>query len=78
LRYGTIPWVYFSEEPEKTLSAYVALYIKEEVQAEALVRNIPAFSRFLEAVSFSHGSVINITEVSREALGGTKDSRRIL
>ncbi len=68
LNYGLIPLVYFSPEPDKTLAAYVSLYIKEEIQAEALIRNIPAFSRFLEAISFSHGSVINISEVAREAL----------
>ena len=49
------------------LASYVALYVREEVQAEALVRNIPAFHRFLEAVSFSHGSVLNVSAVSREA-----------
>jgi len=66
LNYGLVPLIYFSEEPEKTLSSYISLYIKEEVQAEALVRNVPAFSRFLEAVSFSHANVLNVSEVSRE------------
>lgn len=42
------------------------LYIREEVQMEGLVRNIGNFSRFLEAVSFSHGSIFNISNVARE------------
>ncbi|GAB4031136.1 MAG: ATP-binding protein [Elusimicrobiota bacterium] len=65
---GLIPLVFFSVDSPKTLAGYIALYIKEEVQAEALVRNIPAFSRFMEAASFSHGSVLNISAISRECV----------
>ncbi len=67
LRYGTIPLVLTASDPGQVLASYVALYVREEVQAEALVRNIPAFHRFLEAVSLSHGSVLNMSGVSREA-----------
>lgn len=66
LETGLLPLVCFAEDPRQTLAGYLALYIKEEVQAEALVRNIPAFARFLEAVSFSHGSVLNLSGVARE------------
>lgn len=66
LNFGLVPLIYFSEEPDKTLASYITLYIKEEVQAEALVRNVPAFSRFLETVSFSHANVLNVSQVSRE------------
>ncbi|MEF3279928.1 MAG: AAA family ATPase [Elusimicrobiota bacterium] len=65
---GLVPLVFFSKDPEKNLEGYITLYIKEEVQAEALVRNIPAFSRFMEAVTFSHGSVLNVSAISRECL----------
>jgi len=68
LQYGLVPLIYFSENPEQTLSSYISLYIKEEIQAEALIRNIPAFTRFLEALSFSHGSVLNISQVARECM----------
>jgi predicted AAA+ superfamily ATPase len=68
LRYGLIPLVWVADDPEQTLKAYITLYIKEEIQAEALVRNIPAFSRFLEAITFSHSSVLNISAVARECL----------
>ncbi|MDP2866973.1 MAG: AAA family ATPase [Elusimicrobiota bacterium] len=47
LETGLLPLVRFAGEPRRTLAGYLALYIKEEVQAEALVRNIPAFARFL-------------------------------
>jgi len=54
------------QNPGETLDAYVTLYIREEVQQEGLVRNIGNFSRFLEAVSFSHASLLNVSNVARE------------
>ncbi len=66
LRYGLLPLVVSAPEPQSVLQTYLALYIREEVQAEGLVRNIGRFSRFLEAISFSHGSVLNISSVARE------------
>jgi len=72
LQIGMLPLVRFSENPLETLKGYHVLYIKEEVQAEALVRNIPAFSRFLEAVSFSHASVLSISGVARECAAERK------
>jgi len=66
LRLGTVPLVLAAENPAETLAGYVMLYVREEVMAEGLVRDIGGFSRFLEAISFSHASQLNIAEVSRE------------
>ncbi len=66
LRLGMVPLILGAPDPEKTLAAYVMLYVREEVMAEGLVRDIGGFSRFLEAISFSHASLLNIAEVSRE------------
>ena len=66
LKIGTLPLVVAALEPEKVLKTYSALYVREEVQMEGLVRNISGFSRFLEAVSFSHGAVLNVSNVARE------------
>jgi len=66
LSQGLVPLVTMSNDPEKVLNSYTALYVREEVQMEGLVRNIGGFSRFLEAVSFSHSSVLNISNVARE------------
>jgi len=66
LQQGLLPVVWDAAQPAAALRAYVALYIKEEVQAEGMVRNIPAFARFVEAISFSHSSVLSIAEVARE------------
>jgi len=66
LKLGLLPLVLGAPDPAQTLSSYAALYVREEVQAEGLVRNIGSFSRFLEAVSFSHASVLNTSAVARD------------
>jgi len=66
LRTGLVPLVREAADPARTLRAYASLYLREEVQAEALVRDVGAFARFLEAISFSHGSTLNLSEVARE------------
>jgi predicted AAA+ superfamily ATPase len=66
LRYGMLPLIMGSEEPDRVLKAYATLYLREEVQMEGLVRNIGNFARFLESISFSHASVLNISNVARE------------
>ena len=66
LHLGMLPLVLMSSEPDKVLKTYASLYVREEVQAEGLVRNIGGFSRFLESISFSHGSLLNISNVARE------------
>ncbi len=66
LRHGLLPIVVASENPAEVLRSYAALYLREEVQMEGLVRNIGNFSRFLEAISFSHASILNISNVARE------------
>ena len=66
LQLGLVPLVLASKNPEETLKAYVSLYLREEVQMEGIVRNIGNFSRFLEAISFSHGSILNTSGISRE------------
>lgn len=72
LRIGLVPLVWNALEPDQTLRAYASLYLREEVQAEALVRDVGAFARFLEAISFSHGSLLNLAEVGRECQVGRK------
>ena len=66
LQQGMLPVVWAADDPSAVLEAYNALYLHEEVQMEGLVRNIGAFVRFLQAMSFTHGSVLNLTNVSRE------------
>lgn len=66
LHLGMLPVVRGGKTPEDILRAYNGLYLREEVQMEGFVRNIGSFSRFLEAISFSHASVLNLANVARE------------
>ena len=67
LHFGHLPARFNEHDPDKYLRDYEQTYIREEVLQESLTRNIGHFSRFLEAASFSQGSVINISEIAREA-----------
>jgi len=64
---GLLPPLYFSEAPEEDLAAYVGTYLKEEIAAEGLTRNIPAFSRFLEVAALCNGQLINYAKISNDA-----------
>ncbi len=66
LKYGMLPVVLDSSDPAASLHAYIDLYIREEVQTEGLTRNIGNFTRFIEAASFSHGSILNVSNIARE------------
>jgi predicted AAA+ superfamily ATPase len=64
---GLIPLIWESTDPQQRLLDYLQLYLKEEVQAEGLVRQIGDFARFLEIASFSHASVWTTMDISRES-----------
>ena len=66
LRIGMLPLVMDATDPADVLGAYANLYLDEEVRAEGLTRNVGAFTRFLEAISFSHGGQLNVSAVARE------------
>ena len=66
LKFGQLPCVYTEKDPKAYLESYVKTYLWEEIQQEGLTRNLSAFSRFLEAASFSQGSVLNTSGVARE------------
>lgn len=66
LMFGNLPSVYVESNPGDYLESYIKTYLQEEIQQEGLTRNLGVFSRFLEAASFSQGSVLNISQVSRE------------
>lgn len=67
LYYGLLPIVWDSADKQETLTAYAQLYLKEEVQTEALVRNLPGFARFLPLAALFHGQIVNVTNIAREA-----------
>ncbi len=66
LRFGSLPRIFqanSNEERTDLLSAYITLYLKEEVQAEGLVRNLPAFSRFLDVAAQNSGELLNYKSI---------------
>ena len=52
---GTLPSMYFSDDPRADLQAYTGLYLQQEIIAEGLTRNVPAFSRFLKVAALCSG-----------------------
>ncbi len=63
---GLLPSHLLSANPIQDLRAYVADYLKEEIAAEAVVQNIPAFSEFLKVAALTSGELLNYTNVARE------------
>jgi len=66
LNSGLIPRHYDAANPARLIQSYVGDYLKEEIVAEALTRNIPAFSRFLEIAALSNGEMLNFTNIARD------------
>lgn len=64
---GLLPPHFLSPDPPEDLRAYVADYLKEEIAAEALIRNIPAFAEFLRVAAITSSELLNYTNVAREA-----------
>jgi predicted AAA+ superfamily ATPase len=60
--------IYEAKDPKEKIVNYAGIYLREEIIAEGLVRQIGSFARFLEVLSFSHGQVLNINDIARETL----------
>jgi uncharacterized protein len=67
LRFGSLPVIWNAASKEESLESYVQLYLKEEIQAEALVRNLAGFARFLPIAALFHGQVLNLAGLARDA-----------
>jgi predicted AAA+ superfamily ATPase len=66
LNNGLLPPHYLARDARPLLAAYVGDYLKEEVFAEALTRNLPAFQRFLEVAGLTNGQIANYATIARE------------
>ena len=66
LNSGAIPSHYLSSNPRKSLKAYIEDYLTQEIQFEGLVRNIPAFAKFLDIMPFSNGEMTNFANIARD------------
>ncbi len=63
---GMIPRHYMKENPTSLLKAYVGVYLREEIQAESLVRNLTGFSRFLEIAAMTDGEMVNYLNIASD------------
>ncbi len=67
MQFGGLPQVYTSNYPEEELDAYINTYLKEEIQAEALVQNQVTFSRFLKVAGLSNTEQLNYANIASDA-----------
>lgn len=68
LLYGALPGVLSEQdaaEREKTLASYAHLYLEEEIRAEALVRNVPRFTKFLRLAALESGTAPNLSKIGQ-------------
>lgn len=75
LNSGLLPRHYDAANPHKLLSAYIGNYLRDEIQAEARIRNIHSFSRFLEVAAFSNGEMVNFSNIASECGVSSPTSR---
>ena len=81
LAHGTLPGIYREPDPDARvadLRSYTDSYLREEVQAETLVRNVGGFSRLLDLVAAASGRILNVHNLSRDAGLGYETARRYL
>ena len=67
LAVGSLPVIWQAPSRRDALQGYVRMYLKEEIQAEALVRNLPGFARFLPIAALFHGQTLNTATLARDA-----------
>ena len=63
---GMIPRHYMVQNPQKRLEAYIGIYLKEEIQEEAVVRQLSSFNRFLDVAAQCDGEMINYTNIAQD------------
>lgn len=66
LNHGYLPRIFNSDRPKSLLNAYVSDYLREEIIAEALVRNAPAFADFLAIAALADTEPVNFSNIARE------------
>jgi len=66
LNNGLLPRHYLSDNSRKLISAYIGSYLRDEIIAEAKIRNSSAFTKFLETAAFSNGEMVNYTNIASE------------
>jgi uncharacterized protein len=63
---GLLPRHYLAKNPKKLLSGYIGSYLRDEIMAEAKIRNINSFSRFLEIAAITNGEMVNYSNIASD------------
>jgi len=66
LNHGLLPRHYDAANPNKLISAYIGSYLRDEIAAEARIRNIGTFARFLEMAALTNGEMVNYTNIASD------------
>lgn len=66
VNHGLLPRHYLADHPKKMIDAYIGNYLRDEIVAEARIRNIGAFTKFLEAAAFSNGEMVNYSNIASD------------
>ena len=68
INHGLLPPHYDADDPSELMSAYMDVYLREEVKAEALVRNVKSFNRFLEIAAMTSGEMVNYNDIASDCM----------
>lgn len=66
LNHGLLPRHYLTNNPKRNIAAYIGSYLRDEIVAEAKIRNVDIFARFLESAAFSNGEIVNYTNIASD------------
>ena len=66
INHGLLPRHYDSTNPNKLISAYIGSYLRDEISAEARIRNVGIFARFLEMAALTNGEMVNYTNIATD------------
>ena len=66
LNHGLLPRHYDATNPNRLISAYIGSYLRDEIAAEARIRNIGTFARFLEIAALTNGEMVNYTNIASD------------
>lgn len=66
LNNGLIPRHYLAKQPRRIIASYIGNYLQDEIVAEAKIRNVDVFAKFLEAAAFSHAEIVNYTNIATD------------
>jgi predicted AAA+ superfamily ATPase len=72
LNNGMLPRHYLVEDPSKRIQAYIGDYLQQEIVEEAIVRQLDAFTRFLQVAALSNTEIVNYTNIAQDCAVSAK------